>query len=87
MNIGSIFKMAKGAIGPDELAELLSSLGWEVEFRQLELGDRPPVLEQTARSAAAPGSKVMWITGTDQEGNQVDALMVVTPVQILEKTA
>ena len=69
VGIGSILKLARGELGPDELKEILSAAGMELEFNPVA-----PSLETfrpLAASVSLPGSKLLELKGNN-EGRRPD---------------
>jgi hypothetical protein len=57
IGLGSIMKLAKGGIGPDELAEILAAAGMELTFTPMEAAAKSFL--PLAASASLPGSKLL----------------------------
>jgi len=77
LGIGSIVKLARGGMGPDELMEVLSAAGIELEF-----SPRPVAKESFAPLAAAaslPSSKLIELKGKMKNGDGFYALLVMVP--------
>jgi len=73
ISASTLFKLAKGGLGPDELQALLSGLGLEV---CLEPDARTEVLD-LCKAVAAPGARLVSVRGNLKAGETVHALFVV----------
>ena len=78
IGLGTIARMAKGAMGIDELSEVLSqAIGGEVEIT--------PIQETSSEQLAAkmgtwlPGSKSILITGVSRSRERLAAVIVLSP--------
>jgi hypothetical protein len=77
LGFGSIVKLAKGGIGPDELAEILAAAGMDLAFNPVQ-----PVLETfrpLAESASLPSAKMVELKGRMKGGGTIHALLVMNP--------
>jgi hypothetical protein len=75
IGLGGMMKLAKGGLGPDDLKEILSAAGMELDFNLVA-----PSLETfrpLAASASLPGSKLLELKGTMKGGGQIHALLVM----------
>jgi hypothetical protein len=73
--------MAKGGgIGPDEIAEMFSALGLEIEFRELEPDEFRHGFNHAALAAAKPGAQIMKASGVSKDGKRVELLLITAPV-------
>jgi hypothetical protein len=77
LNLKAIAALAKGALGPDELAELLSSLGWEIEMKQVDGRDREQSFRSAAAAAVQPGSGMVAMTGRSKTGERAHLIIVM----------
>ena len=91
MNLGDIAKVAKlassGSLGADELTELASTFGIEVEFQELLPDQRPIHFQEVARQAILSGSRVLHCRGRFRDGDQAEALLVMVPKGTVENKA
>ena len=75
ISLGTMAKLAKGGLGPDEIAEVLAAVGIELETREV------PVAKDTfvplAESASLPRSKFIELRGRMKDGSQLHALVVL----------
>lgn len=77
IGLGSIMKLAKGGLGPDELAEILAAAGMDLAMLQVT-----PSLETfrpLAEAASLPSSKMIELKGTMKGGGAIHALLVMNP--------
>jgi hypothetical protein len=81
LGLGTIAKMAKGAMGVDELSELLSqAIGGEVEITPLQ-SITPQEVVSKMGGAWAEGTKSILITGTSRTKERLTAVIVLSPPQ------
>jgi hypothetical protein len=76
IGIGSLLKLAKGGLGPDELSEILAAAGMELQVQPV-----PMELESfrvLAETASLPGAKLVRLQGGKKSGDRIDALLVIT---------
>ena len=79
IGLSSIVKLAKGNLTIDDIGEMFSALGMEVEFRQLEISEASHAFRHAALAAAKPDARLMKVSGTDKEGCQFEGLMILVP--------
>jgi len=75
LGLGSIMKLAKGGLGPDELAEILAAAGMDLQFNPVA-----PSLETfrpLAEAASLPSSKMGELKGRMKGGGTIHALLVM----------
>ena len=75
MKLGSILKLAKGGLGPDEMGEMLAAAGIDVSFTPVAV--EPGCFRLLAERAAVPGAKLVLLKGKMKGGETITALMVV----------
>jgi hypothetical protein len=75
VGLGSILKLARGGLGPDELAEILSAAGMELEFSPAKADVES--FRPLAESASLPGSKMIALKGKMKGGGLLHALLVM----------
>jgi hypothetical protein len=76
LGLGSIMKLAKGGLGPDELGEILGAAGMYVTFAPVAAGIES--FRPLAVSASLPSAKIMELKGTMKGGGSLHALIVMT---------
>jgi hypothetical protein len=79
IGIGSILKLAKGGLGPDQLAELLAAVGIDARFSAVEGEQVGAAFIRTSNVAVRPGARVLSIQGKDKDGADLEALLVLAP--------
>lgn len=79
MNLGAVMKLAKGAFSPDDLGDLLQTLGMRVNMLPVTLEDAPAALRLTAMAAGRKGASLHRITGAFKSGETLEALIVLVP--------
>lgn len=87
LGIGMLAKLVKGGFTAEQAVELAHGLGWKINFQDLMDGQRPTAFQRAALAAIQPGSRVTALTGTDGEGNAIEALLVIVPAEKLKKIA
>lgn len=75
IGIGTMMKLAKGSLGPEQLKEMLAAAGIELEFSQVKPSAEAFV--QLGKAAALPGSELMRLSGAMKDGKRIEALLVV----------
>jgi hypothetical protein len=75
IGLGGILKLAKGGLGPDELKEILSSIGMDIEFNPVQANLE--TFRSLAVPASLPGSKLLELKGTMKGGGHIHALLVM----------
>jgi hypothetical protein len=78
-SIKMIKKLSGGNIGPDEMAELLATMGIEMEVAHICAEDVPAVFQEAAIRTMKPGAEVITLSGRLKNGDRMDALMIVQP--------
>jgi hypothetical protein len=73
ISASTLFKLAKGGLGPDDLQALLSGLGLEVS---MEPDARTEVLD-LCQAVTVPGARLVSVRGNLKAGETVHALFVV----------
>lgn len=82
IGIATLTKLAKGTFGPDEISALFEGMGMQVEMGEVDRSARGGFREAftaAGQAAALPRAKLLRISGTDKEGNQIEALIVLAP--------
>ena len=77
INIRAITNLMKGALGPDELAELLASLGIEIEMREVSGAGCEQPFRAAAAAAVQPGASVISMTGRAKDGQRAHVLVIL----------
>jgi hypothetical protein len=75
LGFGGLMKIAKGGLGPDELAEVLSQMGMEVAFQTLPA--QADSFEPLGKAASLPHAKIIELKGVSKDGGQIYALIVL----------
>lgn len=86
IGLGTLAKFAKGTLSQDELAELLAQFGMELEMRQVGTSQANEAFKVTAVAALQPQSSILAIRGRMQNGDQIEALIVMVPCSGNKKT-
>ncbi len=76
LGFGTLAKLRNGGIGPDEFAELLSTLGINAAFDTVD-GDPLPCFQQIADATAQPSTQLMRIR-MEMKGQKFEGLLVVS---------
>jgi hypothetical protein len=83
LGIGSVIKavgqLKKGGLGPDELAEMLSTFGIEGGFEAIGAADRKGEFEALWLNASLPSAGVLRIRMRTKDGENYSGLLVLTP--------
>ncbi len=87
MNLGMILKLAKSGFDADQMTELARGMGWNLDLQDLARDKRPMAFQRAAAAAVEPDSSVIAIWGTDAQGNRLEALLVLVPVEKAKKIA
>lgn len=87
LGIGTLVKMARGGFSAEEALELARGMGWNLQFQELTQGQRPMAFQRAASAAVQAGAKATALSGTDAQGNRIEALLVVVPCEKAEKKA
>jgi hypothetical protein len=77
LGLSSIMKLAKGGLGPDELAEILAAAGMDLTFTPAA-----PTVEAfrpLAEAASLPSAKMVELKGRMKGGGNIHALLVMNP--------
>ena len=78
LGLGSFTKLVRGAMGIDELSEMLSSMiGGEVEITPIQ--ETAPEVVHSKLGEWVPGSKSAVITGTTRTGERLKAIIILQP--------
>ncbi len=75
LGIGSIIKLARGGMGPDEMGELLRAAGMDLSFTPVKI--EAAAFTVLAQAASLPCSKMIELKGQMRSGETVTALLVV----------
>jgi hypothetical protein len=75
IGIGSIVKLARGGMGPDEMREMLSAMGINLDFEAVPVSKE--AFTELGRAASLPSSKLIRLAGRLKTGERIEALMVV----------
>ncbi len=79
MNILKLAQAARGAATPDEMLELLSQIGIEVEAKEIEMKEEPAAeaLHSVAKKAIDSRSRFVEMTMKFKQGGQVVAFLIL----------
>jgi hypothetical protein len=75
LGLGTLLKAARGGLGPDEIAELLASVGVQCSFTCVPVGAAP--FTALAGAAAKAGAQLVELTGALPTGEGIHALLVL----------
>ena len=75
-------KMARGGMGPDELAEVLGAAGIEADFSPVAQPDAEPAFEELVSAVQAKGSSLVRIR-MKMKGGTFTGLLVLNQVGTL----
>lgn len=78
LGLSSIMKLARGGLGPDELAEVLSAAGIEAEFAAVKTEEALPAFQTLGQSASLPCSKLVRFSAKMKGGITLQGLMVMS---------
>lgn len=81
LGIKTFAKMAKGGMGPDELAEMLSAMGVEIEMVPVPLPDAQLAYRNSAVEMSRPGARLHRLSGRMKNGDRLEALLVLVPAR------
>lgn len=81
IGFGTLAKLAKGGIGPDELAAICEAAGMEIEFGEVDRTAYRAAFGQAGNSLTRPGARMMRIEGKMKNGDSMCALIVLAPSQ------
>jgi hypothetical protein len=77
--LGTLLKMARGGVGVDELAEILSAMGIDMEITPLP---RPEgQIDELTNLASIPDSKAVLLSGRMKGGERIRAVLILSPPQ------
>jgi len=71
--------MARGGMGPDELAEILGAMGMSMQMRPVGADGAPGAFQRAAQTTLHPGAKLFSLRGEMQNGDTIEALLVLSP--------
>ena len=83
LSLKLIKKLSGGAVGPDEIAELLSSMGIDFEVTHADPEAVPELFRDAAVRTLKPGAEVITLSGRLKNGDRMDALMIVQPKPVV----
>jgi len=86
MGLAAIARIAKSGIRAanadsvlDQLAEVTSMMGMEVDFQLLNPDERARAFQNAARASLQPESQVLAVHMLDKDGTQFEGIMIVVP--------
>lgn len=74
--LGTLMKLARGGMGPDELQTMFAAVGIDMEMGLVEQ-PRGEFRELMA-TASLPGTKLVRLKGSTKGGEKIRALLLVT---------
>lgn len=77
INVLQLLKMTKGGMGPDEMAELLGSMGMAAKFDPVEPARKTAEFQGLWDSASLPQSSVMRLEIRMKTGETFTGLLVL----------
>lgn len=75
--IGKLAKLATGSITPDDLIEVVSSLGIEVVLSEIPEDRKADAFQRVAQFSLLPGAAVRHVTFIAKDGSRAEALFVM----------
>ena len=75
--LGTLAKLARGGIGPDELGELMSAAGIDATFSLVQIGEALPVFQAAAEAASLPSARIVRIEATMKGGDRMSGILVM----------
>jgi hypothetical protein len=79
LSLKMIRMLSTGSVGPDEIAEVLSSLGIDLEVKHVPADSVPATFQECAIRTLKVGVDVITLSGRMKNGDRRDALMIVQP--------
>ena len=73
----SLKRLTASGVGEDEIAEMLSAMGMEMELSPLIPGGGQ--LEETARAVASPGAQSVCVSGKLKGGAELRGVLILVP--------
>jgi hypothetical protein len=77
VGIGSLVKLVRGGLSPDELLEILSSAGIDAQFLEVSGDGKRAAFETTAQAASLPGCSLVRIEAKMQNGARLSGLLAM----------
>ena len=78
IGLGTLAKLKKGGIGPDELAELLAAVGIVGSFTAVPLDQALPEFQKLAKATSLPSASLVRLSMVMKDGQRLDGLLVMT---------
>lgn len=75
IGLGTLAKLAKGGMGPEEIQTVLQSLGVDLQFEHVT--KVRAAFEGLAQSAKNPKAELIDVRGTLKGGKRVHAMLIV----------
>jgi hypothetical protein len=75
IGLGSMMKLARGGLGPDELGEILAAAGMDLKFTPVPAA--PESFISLGEAACLPGAKLVEIKGSAKGGDSIHCLMIM----------
>jgi hypothetical protein len=79
VGLGTLAKLASGGIGPDEILEIMASMGIDMEMTQITEDGRQGAMRIVASSLVAKGSKTVLLRGRMKGGEYITAVLTMGP--------
>ena len=80
LGLGTIGKLVKGGLGPDEIGEIFAAAGIEFEFQSLQADQVPMEFQRVAEKTQETGAKVLSLRGRMKDGQVEDCLVVFSQI-------
>jgi hypothetical protein len=77
IGLGSLIKLTRGGLGPDELGEILAAAGMDLTMTPVEANVES--FRPLALSASLPSARLIEMKGSMKGGGQIHALLVMSP--------
>ena len=79
MNLGALFKIAKGATDAETLKPALRAMGFDLDMQPVDLDQAPGVLRHVAVQAGRRGASLHRLSGAMKDGGNIEAFIVLVP--------
>lgn len=77
MSMATLLKMTRGSASQDEVLEMLSAFGVEMEIQPIDQASKQAAIDQTANLTLPEGSKATALCGTLTGGQSFFAILVL----------
>jgi hypothetical protein len=75
--IGSIMKMMRGGMGPDEIGEILSTAGIDAEFVPVPIVEKEQEFQRLWKQASLPSASLVRISMRMKDGSDFSGVLVL----------